>query len=259
MHAGSNEFHRASSRRDSPLNASSRIPIVLLPGMDGTGELLDALAGRLSRFRPVHIVSYPLDKPLGYDELTAFVTARLPEGRFAILGESFSGPIAIEIAAKERRAAGLILASSFARYPLPPLLVPFTRLFDLRRMPLRIVEATLLGAWSTPELESRLRELLRRLPRETIQARAASALRVDKRQALRQIACPALCLHGRFDRVAGKRCVRQILLAQPRCQVQLLDAPHMLLETHPGEAARAIDAFCDELQSGGLPGAGRLT
>jgi pimeloyl-[acyl-carrier protein] methyl ester esterase len=240
------------------MNASSRIPIVLLPGMDGTGELLDAVARRLSSSRPVHIVSYPLDKLLGYDELTAFVSARLPEGRFAVLGESFSGPIAIEIAAKERRAAGLILASSFAWHPLPPLLVPFTRLFDLRRMPLRIVVATLLGDWSAPELESRLRQLLERLPRETVQARAASALRVDKRQALSQIACPVMCLHGRSDRVTGKRCVQQILLAQPRCTVRWLDAPHMLLETHPDDAAGAIDAFCDQLHSGELPGAGRL-
>ncbi len=240
------------------MNASSSIPIVLLPGMDGTGELLDALAGRLSSSRPVHVVSYPLDKPLGYDDLTAFVTARLPEGRFAILGKSFSGPIAIEIAAKEHRAAGLILASSFAWYPLPPLLAPFTRLLDLRRMPLRIVAAALLGAWTTPELKTRLLELIKKLPRETVQARAAAALRVDKRNALRRIACPIMCLHGRADRVTGKRCLRQILLAHPRCQVQWLDAPHMLLETHPDLAAGAIDAFCDRLQSGGLPGAGRL-
>ncbi len=238
---------------------SGRIPIVLLPGMDGTGELLDAVARRLSPSRPVHIVSYPLDEPLGYAELTAFTATRLPEGRFAILGESFSGPIAIEIAAREPRTVGLILASSFARHPLPPLFAPFMRLFDPRRMPSRIVEAALLGAWATPELRAWLRELVMKLPRETIQARAAAALQVDKRQALRRIVCPVMCLHGRFDRVTGKRCVRQILQVQPCCQPQWLDAPHMLLETHPEEAARAIEAFCERLQCGGVPGgAGRL-
>jgi pimeloyl-[acyl-carrier protein] methyl ester esterase len=247
MHTGSKEFHRASLRKGSPMNASGRIPIVLLPGMDGTGELLDGLARRLSSARPVHIVSYPPDEPLGYDELTAIAAARLPEGRFVILGESFSGPIAIGIAAKEPRAAGLILASSFARHPLPSLLIPFMRLLDSKRVPSWSIAAALLGAWGTPELKSRLREVQEKLPRETIEARAAAALRVDQRDALRRIACPVMCLHGRFDRVTGRRCVRQILLAQPHCQMQWLEAPHMLLETHPDEAARAIDAFCDRL------------
>ena len=121
-------------------------------GMDGTGELLDALAKRLSLSRRVHIVSYPLDKPLGYAELTGFAAARLPEGRFAILGECFSGPVAIEIAASEPRAAGLILASSFAWHPLPSLLAPFARLLDLRRMPCKIIDAALLNSVAMPGL-----------------------------------------------------------------------------------------------------------
>jgi pimeloyl-[acyl-carrier protein] methyl ester esterase len=223
-----------------------RIPIALLPGMDGTGELLDALASRLSLSRPVHIVSYPLDKPLGYTELTGFAAARLPEGRFAILGESFSGPVAIEIAASEPRAAGLILASSFAWHPLPSLLAPFARLFDLRWMPSKIIDAALLNSGATA-LRARLREVREKLPPEIIQARTAEVLRVDKRSRLAQVACPVLCLHGRFDRVTGKRCLRQILAAQPQCQVRWLDAPHMLLETHPDEAAKAIEEFCDGL------------
>jgi pimeloyl-ACP methyl ester carboxylesterase len=229
------------------MTASGRIPILLLPGMDGTGELLDGLASRLSLSRPVHIVSYPPGEPLGYAALTAFAAAQAPEGRFAVLGESFSGPIAIEIAASEPRAAGLILASSFAWLPVPSLLAPLTRLLDLRRIPSWIVDAALLGATGTPELKARLKELRDRLPPEIVQARAADSLRVDKRSRLRQVACPVMVLHGRFDRVTGERCLRQILLAQPRCQVRRIDAAHMLLETHPDEAVRAIDAFCDGL------------
>ena len=163
------------------MTVSGRIPILLLPGMDGTGELLEALARRLTLSRPVHIVSYPPGKPLGYGDLTAFAAARAPGERFAVLGESFSGPIAIEIAASEPRAAGLILASSFAWYPAPSLLAPFTRMLDLRRVPARIAEAVLLGGTGTSELKARFHALRKRLPREILQARAAEALRVDKR------------------------------------------------------------------------------
>ncbi len=227
--------------------ASRPIPILLLPGMDGTGELLKPLAARLSLSSPVHIVSYPLHEPLGYDDLAAFAAGLAPKERFVILGESFSGPVAIEIAAREPRAAGLILASSFAWHPFPSLFAPLARMLDLKRIPSKIVEAALLGTAGTPELKARLRELLEKLPREIVQARTAEVLRADKRSRLRQIACPVMCLYGRFDRVTGKQCVQQILLAQPRCQVRRFDASHMLLETHPDEAARAIDEFCGRL------------
>src|SRR6266849_5616303 len=98
------------------MTAAKNLSVLLLPGLDGTGQLLRDLSEQLAGHRPVHVISYPVDRPLDYGQLTALVEARLPNGQFVILGESFSGPIAIEIAAREKqRVAGLILASSFAR------------------------------------------------------------------------------------------------------------------------------------------------
>jgi pimeloyl-[acyl-carrier protein] methyl ester esterase len=113
--------------------------------MDGTGELLTGLIERLSLHRPVRVISYPTNISLGYDDLTTFVANRAPKDRFAILGESFSGPIAIEIAATEPRVAGLILASSFAWHPIPSLFIPLAHTLDTKWMPTRIIEAALLA------------------------------------------------------------------------------------------------------------------
>jgi len=112
--------------------------------MDGTGELLTALVDQLSLLRSAQIISFPANRSLGYDDLIAYVAERTPKGRFAILGESFSGPIAIEIAATESRVAGLILASSFARHPIPSLFAPLANVLDLRWVPTKLVEAALL-------------------------------------------------------------------------------------------------------------------
>jgi pimeloyl-ACP methyl ester carboxylesterase len=94
------------------MGIAEKTAIVLLPGMDGTGELLRPLAEQLSTHRLVQLVSYPVDRSLSYEELVPYVRERLPGDRFVILGESFSGPIAIETAATESRTAGLILASA---------------------------------------------------------------------------------------------------------------------------------------------------
>jgi pimeloyl-ACP methyl ester carboxylesterase len=228
-------------------NAPEATPIILLPGMDGTGEFLTALANQLSADRTVQLLTYPLDRPLGYAQLVAYVLERAPKGPFVILGESYSGPIAIEIAATDPRVVGLVLASSFVRHPWPAQFAMLTRLLDLRWVPTSIIVTALAGSTATPKLRARLRRTLARLPRETVRARACEVLRVDRREQLREIKCPTLCLHGRLDCLVGRKCVDEIVAAQPRCQVHWFDASHMLLATHTEASAKAINHFCDHL------------
>jgi pimeloyl-[acyl-carrier protein] methyl ester esterase len=212
--------------------------------MDGTGELLAALADQLSAHRPVRLIPYPTDRSLNYGQLVAYVRECLPDDPFVVLGESFSGPIAIEIAATERRVVGLVLASSFARHPLPTQLSMFAGLLDLRWIPTSVVAAALMGSDATPKLTTHLRQVLAKLPREIVQARVQDVLRVDKLSRLREIECPVFCLCGRSDRLVGKRHIAEIVAAQPTCRVRWLDASHMLLATHAGVAASEIEDFC---------------
>ena len=223
--------------------------IVLLPGMDGTGELLRPLAKLLSTYRPVQLISYPVDRFLNYDQLISYVRGCLPNDRFVILGESFSGPLAIEIAATDSRVDGLVLASSFARHPLPAQFALFARLLDLRWIPTTLVAAALMGSTATPTLKEHLRQILATLPRDIIRGRALEVLRVDKRDRLSEIKCPLLCLHGRSDRLVGKRHVDEIVTLRPGCQVRWLDSSHMLLATDTDRAASVIEDFCEHLHS----------
>jgi|KBSSwiStaDraftv2_1062776.scaffolds.fasta_scaffold126257_3 pimeloyl-ACP methyl ester carboxylesterase len=228
------------------MGTADKIPIVLLPGMDGSGALLTRLVECLASFRPVLVISFPNDKPLTYDDLTAHVAERLPDSRFVLLGESFSGPIAIEVAARQQRVAGLVLAASFARHPMPSLFAPLARMLDLKWVPARLVEAALLGTAKRPDLKETLRQVLATLPPEVIRIRASEVLRIDKRDRLRAVSCPILCLHARFDRLVARKCLDEITSLRPHCEVRTLNAPHMLLETHPVEAASMINAFCDQ-------------
>ncbi|MGJ5135947.1 alpha/beta fold hydrolase [Bradyrhizobium oligotrophicum] len=230
------------------MTPTTTIAIILLPGMDGTGELLKPLAERLSANRPTQIIAYPLDRPLDYDQLATFVSERLPRDPFVILGESFSGPIAIEIAATDARVAGLILASSFARHPLPAWLSHVASLLDLRWLPSNLFAAMIMGRMAKPELRLQLKDVLRSLPAAVLQARARDALRVDKRDRLAETTCPALCVHGSSDWLVGRRQIAEILAARPDCGRCELDAPHMLLATHAEAAAAVIDDFCRRLE-----------
>src|ERR1700726_4993690 len=128
--------------------------LVLLPGLDGTGKLFSELVKYLGSSVDSLIVGYPKDQPMGYDELEALVWAALPRNQsFVLLGESFSGPIAIRIAA--RSPAGLvavILCGTFAKNPFPWLrwARPLAAYLPLKSLP-RWVRAPLMWGSTSPQ------------------------------------------------------------------------------------------------------------
>lgn len=103
--------------------------------MDGTGDLFDPFIHARGDQVKVQVVRYPNDIELGYDSLGDWVRKVLPVAEpYVILGESFSGPIAIALAAEHHPLLkGLVLSSIFARNPRPGLsgagaLLPFVPL-----------------------------------------------------------------------------------------------------------------------------------
>src|ERR1700677_2682366 len=93
--------------------------LVLLPGLDGTGIQFRPLLPHLPKeIRPI-VLSYPPDQALGYADLLPRVLSALPKDvPFVLLGESFSGPLAIMAAAT--RPSGLvvlILCATYIRNP----------------------------------------------------------------------------------------------------------------------------------------------
>ncbi|MEO8652273.1 MAG: alpha/beta hydrolase [Hyphomicrobiaceae bacterium] len=220
--------------------------IVVLPGMDGTGELLTRFLEHLSVCHEVQFIAF-LPRASRYSELLPHIVSQLPQERFAIVAESFSGPIAIDIAATDARVAGLVLSSSFASHPWPSALSALVRFLDLAWVPNAIIVAAILGSHGTPDLKARLLRVAKSIPRDVLRSRTTEVLNIDRRTRLREINCPLLCLHGRSDRLVGKTHINAITVARPSCHVQWFDAPHMLLETNPATAADAVSRFCRDL------------
>jgi len=89
--------------------------LVLLPGLDGTGELFAPFVGALTGI-DTRVIAYPADRAMDYPEHEGFVRDKLPRDEdYFLLAESFSGPIGISIAATAPpRLRGLILCGTFA-------------------------------------------------------------------------------------------------------------------------------------------------
>lgn len=225
---------------------------LVLPGLDGGGALLaDFLAAMRPRFDACALV-YPADPALGYDELVDWVWPRLPAHEpFALIGESFSGPVAVRLAARRPpRLEALVLCASFVRAPRPPwsplglsALPAWTHALPLRRAPLAAVAHATLGRWSTPQHRQRLRAALDALDPAVLRKRLGEIARVDARAALADVAVPTLYLRAGADRLVSRESWEDIRRAQPRAECIALDAPHFLLQACAQEAAARIGSW----------------
>lgn len=226
------------------------LTLVLLPGLDGTGILFEPLVRELGDACASRIVSYPQDPELGYRELTGLVRDQLPEGDFFLLGESFSGPVALRLAGeKPRGLRGVILCATFIRNPSPvfPAFLAF-----LVRSPLFMAwpMSTKLNVLTSGGPSGEIRELMRRVRQRTNRAVLASrtreALRVDVEKELGGCAYPLLYLAGARDVVVPKRNLHVILSVRPDVRTETLATSHLVLQETPREAAALIEAFMNE-------------
>lgn len=218
---------------------------IVLPGLDGSAQLRSRFGAALAQMglKPV-VLGYPTDCPGGYGELGRMVEAALPvSGKFILVGESFSGPLACELAAaKPPGLAGLVLCASFVRYPLRLPRAPLLMLHRLpaRLLPDRILSMLLLGTWSTPQHLGELKAAVAALPSAIMVARLRQALAVDARAALKAIAVPTLVLQASADRLIPRSAATQILELLPSARLHQLPGPHSLLQACPTACAQAI-------------------
>jgi pimeloyl-ACP methyl ester carboxylesterase len=213
-------------------------PAILLPGIDGSGRLFAPLLAARPRGIAPTIVAFPPRAPLGYDALVDRARAALPRRRFLLLAESFSGPIAVRLAAERPRGlAALVLAATFLHRPLHPLLHPIrglvgARLFGLP-MPAAVVRHFMAGPDASDALVRQVQSAVGATTPEVMALRAMEALRADVRAELGRVDVPILVLSPARDRLIRADVSDEILALRPDAHVVRLDAPHMILQRAP--------------------------
>jgi len=225
--------------------------LVLLPGLDGTGDFFQPLLEALAADVRTQVVRYPAAGAHDYTTCQQLVQAELPTaGRYVLLGESFSGPVAISLAAQAPPGlVGVILCCTFAANPRPRLalirpLLPFLP-FHGTGASLRLSRFLVLGRWITPALRELHQKILSSVPADTIRGRLEAVADCDVREALARIRLPILCLIATHDRLIPKSAARLIQQQAPAATRVEIDAPHCLLQCAPRQAAVAIREFLE--------------
>ena len=176
----------------------------------------------------------------------------LPTDRpFVLLGESFSGPIAISLTAKQLpQQVGLVLCSTFARNPRPI----FSHLsfllgaLPLSRPPVGWISNVLLGRFSTSALRATLRQAITQVSPSVMRSRLRSVLAVDVSANLAQISVPTIYLRARHDSVVPGTASALVTSMNRDTRIIEIEAPHCLLQVAPEEAAGHIREFLRTLE-----------
>jgi len=227
----------------------SETKLVLLPGLDGTGELFSEFVAALAGELETKTVRYPTEQCLSYAELEDFVRAACPiSGPFMLLAESFSTPLAIKYAASNPvNLEGLVLCAGFATSPvrgwrrvLGSLFAPLV--FRIP-MPKLAAKLWLIGPDASPSLLAAVRSAVSSVQSKVLAARLRAVLGCDVRAELCRVAVPILYIQAQQDRLVSASCLEELQRIKPQMAVTVLEGPHLLLQREPRRAAEVVAAF----------------
>ena len=226
---------------------SEKMTLVLLPGLNGTAGLFDPLLAVATDEYELMVISYPTHEVKSYAELTDYVLEKISaiEGRFVVVGESFSGPIAVFLAANHIRGlSGIILVATFIHPPYFSFFkyLPWTLIFKLAK-PVYWLRIKVSNANKANILKAASIELQKVKP-PVLAARVKAALTVDAVSSLEKVNIPVVYFRANYDVVVPAWNVKKILTVKPDVKVISFNTHHFLLQSAPHAAWQTISNLC---------------
>lgn len=227
------------------MSNKSKIKLVLLPGLDGTGRLFEPFISCLPSFIEPFIISYQPDACISIEELALFVESKLPEGEFVLLAESFSGLVALQLIPKvSSRLKGIIFVGAFASSPRPfllPKLLYFPFLFKHSSLlPQWVLREFCIGWEASRDKSIWLQNVLKNVPGNTILHRLKQISQANFKNPI-DIKCPSYYLQAKHDRLVPKEASKQLAKIISGLKIIPLNAPHFMLQAQPAQSVTAIE------------------
>lgn len=217
--------------------------IILLPGLDGTGVLfkpfLDALPVNIDSL----VIDYPANKKLNYQDLVNYVIDKLPNEKFILIGESFSGSIAYQIALlKPDNVVSVIFVATFLSNPHKLLLktasfLPMKLLLSLP-VPTLIIKSLLLGYSADPKLINLFRSALKRVSPDVLLFRLQEIAKLTNANQLCDI--NSIYIQATNDKLVSEHCVKDFKRRFKNLRIFNVKGSHFILQANPVACADIV-------------------
>jgi pimeloyl-[acyl-carrier protein] methyl ester esterase len=235
------------------MNWSEETELVFLPGLDGTGLSYGPLGEAMPEGARVTVVTYPADRKLSFAELVQCAYEQLPRNKpLVLIAESFSGPIAISLAASfPSHIKGIIFCATFMKFGRPFLLgpakyIPF-EFFLSKPMPGFLLYFLVGGKPFSDKLTPLFRQLEKLINPEVIAHRIRMLKNIDATADARTLTLPCCYIQGVQDKLIPARCIVPFKQCLPGLVVKSVDGPHGILQAQPEKCAHIIMEFVESI------------
>ncbi len=233
-----------------PSQAKRRL--LLLPGIDGTGQLFSPIVPLLENEFAIDIICYGNGRTFNtFKEHTDYVLSLIGNDKVTLLAESFSGPIALYILTNHaNKIESCILSATFASSPYPNLCkllsllpTPILNWTQIQSLVLKLLCLNGVDLQASPnkELLEQTLQTIRSVPTQHIQKRLKLLSELTVQELTSDTPC--LYLKAQTDRVISQTLTEQLVQALPNVIIKEIDGPHLLLQTKPQQCAAAIIDF----------------
>lgn len=215
--------------------------LVLLPGMDGTGELFEEF---LSYYDGEHLViSLPKTGLQDHSSLAKLIKTQLPSEDYILLAESFSGGIVPELLKQNcTNIKGVIFVASFLSFP-NRLFLPIAKLLPLQALTSApfskvAIKYLLLGRDASNTLLSKFINITKSIPEQVLKNR----LKVMSQQSLPLVTfdIPSVYIQAFSDKLISAQKSRELSTVFKHISYIEVDGPHFVLQAKPKKSALLI-------------------
>ncbi len=223
----------------------ANITIVLLPGLNGTEALFQPLVDTAPIRFKILTIAFPSQENYSYQQLTEYVLEKISHlnGDFILLGESYSGPLALFVAqTKPHNLKSVILSASFVTAPNIKIarFLPWAIGFRLVK-----ILCSLLCSDKPKSVIGLVFNELKKLEPKIFAARIQAIFAVDAQTALKECPAPIMYFLGKKDFTVPRKNLNRILSIRSDVKVVEFNTDHFLLQSAPVEAWAAIEEFAE--------------
>lgn len=225
-----------------------KIATLVFPGMHGNAVLLEDFQQLAPPQFDVFTHELPSDE-WRYEHLAEhFDGAVSTHQRCMLIGESFSGPLVVKLAARYPHIVSrVILVASFVTPPTP-LLARFLPWSWLMKFPMSesTVEHWMLGKGHDKAFVNHVRQQVDSAPARTMAGRMRQIIHINATDDLQKLKCPLLYLRATNDRIVPTKCGDRVKELYSECELTSLPGTHLILQTHATEAWEQISQFAEK-------------